>query len=84
MSFCYTVPKGVIGTETLEILLEEESKTYRCQAAFIRAFTSIRGLDKEFPLDHEVALHMDSCKEYYELYGTKDGKDTPWVTGRRA
>lgn len=69
--------------ENLEALLEEEAKAYRYQAAFIRAFSSIRGLDKEFPLEREVALQLDACRAYYELYGTKDGSDTPWVTGRR-
>lgn len=69
--------------DNLEELLKDEAETYRFFAALQRAFTSIRGLDKEFPLESEITLHMDSCKEFYELYGSKDGKDTPWVTGRR-
>ena len=68
--------------EDLEVLLEDEAKFYRYQAAFIRTFVSIRGLDKEFPLDCEVALHIEACKDYYELYGTKAVRDTPWITGR--
>lgn len=69
--------------EELEVLLKEEAMTYRYQASFIRHLVSIRNLDKEFPLEKEIDMHLDSCKKYYELYGTKDGKNTPWLTGRR-
>lgn len=70
--------------DNLDTLLEAEATLYRYQTAFIRTFTSIRDLDEKFPMDQEISLHLNACKAYYELYGTKDGINTPWVTGRRS
>ncbi len=37
-----------------------------------------KGLPDE-PSDIEVEIHLRACRDYYEMFGTVEGKNSPWV-----
>lgn len=66
--------------DKLEEMLEKEATLYRPQAALLRFFAShIRGLDKYTIDDLEIKIHLDNCKEYFDLFKTIEGKNSPWM-----
>lgn len=66
----------------LEVELAKERESY------IRIETVVRQLAGQHlikrglsvvPTDSEVQGHLDACRAYYEIHGTKLGYDSPWI-----
>lgn len=67
---------------TLEEMLLEERKQFIVMESFLRQCAKhIRGLSP-FPSDEEVDFHLSACKDYFEIYGTRDGRYSPWWTSK--
>lgn len=68
---------------TLEKMLEEERIQFVNMEAFLRQFAvHIRGLDPR-PSEAEIEQHLSACRDYYEIYGTKEGEYSPWCSAGR-
>lgn len=65
----------------LEELLKKEEEAYAPILAFTRHFAShIRGLDKHFPPEAEMKMHLDACRDFYNMFGSTTGENSPWLT----
>lgn len=65
---------------SLEEMLMEEREKFIIMESFLRQCAKhIRGLAPS-PSNAEITRHLDACKDYYELYGTRDGNYSPWWT----
>lgn len=68
---------------TLEELLEEERIQFVNTEALLRQFAfHVRGLEP-IPSDAEIEQHLSTCKDYYEIYGTREGVYSPWCSAGR-
>lgn len=65
---------------TLEALLAEERERFVVMESLLRQCAKhIRGLPPS-PSDEEIQRHLATCRDYYEIYGTRDGDYSPWWT----
>lgn len=68
---------------TLEEMLAEEREKFVLMESFLRQFAKqIRNLPST-PSESEIDRHLATCRDYYEIYGTRDGEHSPWWTSRR-
>ena len=56
---------------------------YNCRNIIFRQLLGalgkhFKGLPDE-PSDIEVEIHLRACRDYYEMFGTVEGKNSPWV-----
>ncbi len=69
--------------KTLEEMLDEERIQFVNMEMFLRHFAvHIRGLNS-IPSEAEIKQHLSTCRDYYEIYGTKEGEYSPWCSAGR-
>lgn len=68
---------------TIDELLAAEEDSFRREELILRQFAShVRGVRNEH-IEPLVSMHLKDCSDYFSMYGTIDGPQTPWMIGNR-
>ncbi len=63
----------------LELELKKERERYVSVETAIRHLVKLPGGIPIVPSEREIKTHLDACRDFYNIYGSKFGYNSPWI-----